>query len=130
MGFLVIAARWSLLTATGMTGVIGAYYGISDLVEDYGYAASAPIAAGFVLALIGTLVGGGLHLLRGRRRFFRLHAGSACLLFGLAFVMVNGVGYYFLTSGALAMFCVGALATRKPLEGDEHYPWLRGFYRT
>jgi hypothetical protein len=131
MSMLLPALRWFTLIATGMTGVIGAYHGVPIFFEDYGYdAGNVAIALALVGTLVATLAGGTLHLVFGARRQFRLYAGGALLLFGLAFITLNTLGYYFVATASLAVLGVGVLATRRPLEGDEHYPWLRGFYRT
>jgi hypothetical protein len=130
MGFLLVALRWSMLVATAMTGVIGAYHGVPVLFVDYGYDAANVLAvAGFAATLTATLLGGGLYLLQARKRLFRLHAGAALLLFGLALITVHTLGYYMLTSGALAVLSLCVLATKRPSDGEEPYRQLRGAVR-
>ncbi|HEU0073976.1 MAG TPA: hypothetical protein VFS30_08180 [Dehalococcoidia bacterium] len=129
MGFLLIALRGSLLATTAMTGAIAAYHGVPVLF-DYGYDAGNVLTVlAFAATMAGALLGGGLYLLEGRKRLFRIHAGGALLLFGLALITVNSVGYYFLTPGALAVLSLCVLATKRPSDGDEPYRWLRGAVR-
>jgi hypothetical protein len=130
MGFLLVTLRWSLLAATAMTGVIGAYHGVPVLFEDYGYDAGNVLAVvAFAATLAGTLLGGGLYLLEGRQRLFRVHAGGALLMFGLALVTVQTLGYYMLTSAALAVLSLCVQATKRPSDGSDPYRWLAGAMR-
>lgn len=130
MGHVILGLRMSLLTVTAIVGVIGAYHGVASLIDDYGYGRETILnAAAFLTLLAATLLGGILYLLYGRRRQFRLHAGSALLLFGLALITVNSVGYFFLTAGAVAVLSLCLLATKRASDGEEPYRWLRGAVR-
>jgi hypothetical protein len=130
MGPIILALRMCLLAATAIVGVIGAYHGIGELIDDHGYGREMAVnAVAFLTPLAATLVGGVLYLLSGRRRYFRVHAGGALLLFGLALITVNSLGFYFLTAGALAVLSLCVLATRRASDGAEPYRWLRGAAR-
>ena len=130
MAPIILALRMSLLAATGIVGMIGGYHGVSELINDHGYGGETFInAVGFLAPLAATLMGGVLYLLHGRRRFFRIHAGAALLLFGLALITISSVGIYFLTAGSLAVLSVCVLATKRASDGAEPYRWLRGAVR-
>jgi hypothetical protein len=130
MGFLLVTLRWSLLAATAMTGVIGAYHGVPILFEDYGYDGGNMLTVvAFAATLAGTLLGGALYLVEGRKRLFRVQAGAALLMFGLALVTVHTLGYYMLTSAALAVLSLCVLATKRPSDGGDAYRWLVGAVR-
>lgn len=127
---MVFALRISLLAATSIVGAIGAYHGVSDLIDDYGYSRDTLVqAAVFLTLLSATLAGGILYLRYGRRRQFRAHAGGALLLLGASLITVQGVGIFFVTAGALAVITVCVLATKRASDGSEPYVWLRGAVR-
>jgi hypothetical protein len=120
----------SLLAATAIVGVIGARHGVSELIDEHGYGGETFITAlAFLVPLAATILGGVLYLLYGRRRFFRIHAGAALLLFGLALITFLSIGFYFLTAGSLSVLSLCVLATKRASDGAEPYRWLRGAVR-
>ena len=127
MRLILFGFRWAMLTTTAIFGGAGAYVALPELADGSGYVSAAVTGALHLVPLAASLIAGGLFLLRGEKRLFRMHAGAALLLFGIAFVTVGGTGYYFLTSGALAVLSVCMLATRRP-EG-EPYGWLDAVVR-
>jgi hypothetical protein len=128
MRLVLFGFRWAMLTTTAIFGGAGAYVALPELVDDLGYGSAAISAALYLVPLAASLVAGALFLLRGEKRLFRIHAAAALLLFGIAFLTVLSTGYYFLTSGALAVLSVCMLATRRP--DGEPYAWLDAVVRT
>jgi hypothetical protein len=124
---ILFGFRWAMLTATAIFGGAGAYVGVPELVDDNGYGSAAATSALYLLPLAASLVAGGLFLLQGQKRLFRIHAAGALLLFGLAFITLDGTGYYFLTAGALAVLSVCMLATKRP--EPEPFGWLDAVVR-